>query len=139
MWNNAINYKTRLSTWKTLRASVVTDSSAILEIGKIPYVVFHREIDYYTPASWPTPWEILELKVLCRSCVAVLIYHTLKISMPESNPKLYLINNTEESWLVVEYNGLVYNFLPNSACTLSDVTDDAKIELVINTQEIKRC
>lgn len=139
MWSNAFTYKARLSYWKELRNLIKTDSTYILEVSKIPYVMYHREIDYYTPASWPTPWDILELKVLCRSCVALLIYHTIRIVHTESTPELLLVDNNEESWLVVKYNDVIYNFLPGKECSLAALTSSAIIKLVIDPSEIKQC
>lgn len=139
MWNNAITYKSRLAYWKELRNGIKTDESYIAEISKIPYVLFHREVDYYTPSSWYTPWDILELKVLCRSCVGILVYHSIKIAIPDSKPEVLLVNNTEEQWLVVKYNGLIYNFLPGQSCTEANMLSLAKIESIIDTNEIKKC
>lgn len=139
MWNNAITYKTRLAYWKELRNTIKTDESCISEVAKIPYVLYHREVDYYTPANWPTPWDILELKVLCRSCVGILVYHTIKIALPDSKPEIMLVNNSEEQWLVVKYNNQIYNFLPGQSCTEDAMLSIAKVESIIDTNEIKKC
>lgn len=139
MWNSALNYKARLSYWKELRNHIKTDISYLGEVSKIPYGLYHREVDYYTPSSWPTPWDILELKVLCRSCVGILVYHTIRIAFPDSNPEILLIDNSEEEWLVVKYDNLIYNFLPGKACSLDTLTNIATIKMVFDGSEIKQC
>lgn len=139
MWSNAFTYKARLAYWKELRNLIKSDNIYLLEVSKIPYVMYHREIDYYTPSSWPTPWDILELKVLCRSCVALLIFHTIRIVYPDSTPELLLVDNAEETWLVVKYNNKIYNFLPGKECSIDTMMNMAQIQSVINSSEVKQC
>jgi len=59
-----------------------------------------RCIDFYTPESWPTPWEILYHKLFCANSVSLLIYYTLSLTMDENRVSIVLIEDDRDRFLV---------------------------------------
>ena len=77
-WNNS-SAEERLEKWRGFRESLedlseedllntVADFFAAVPIGA-------RCIDFYTPESWPNPWELLYHKLFCTDSISLLIYH----------------------------------------------------------------
>lgn len=69
-----------------------------------------RMIDYYTPETWPIPWEILNDGRLCDSLVSLMMYYTLKLTHPEIKVSLYLIDSEKEEYLVPVIDDRLLNY-----------------------------
>jgi len=94
----------RISRWKDLRDSLDgSDEEEMLNnvaqfFADIP--VGPRYIDYYTPDSWPTPWEILYDKLFCPNSISLLIYYTLLLQLGEDRIEVVLIDDKKDRFLV---------------------------------------
>ena len=103
-WNN-FSSSERMARWKELRTEVqnLDQQSQLTAVAKffgtLPYS--ERTIDYYTPDSWPSPWDILYRNELCQSSIALLMYYTLELCDFEGDVELVLINDTTDTFLLV--------------------------------------
>jgi len=73
-----------------------------------------RYLDYYTPSSWPNPFEIVSEGYFCKSGITLVLTATLinKNFITSENLTFLVISNTLDGsdGLVLLDNGLVYNF-----------------------------
>lgn len=94
----------RISKWKDHRDSLDTSDEAELLnnvaqfFADIP--VGTRCMDFYTPDSWPTPWEILYEKLFCANSTSLLIYYTLILQLGEDRVEMILIDDDKDRFLV---------------------------------------
>lgn len=103
-WNN-IPPEKRFSLWKSFRKENETETEQIqIEntanfFAKFP--IGARSLDFYTPESWPTPWEILYYNSLCQNSISLLMYYTLQL-IPTFNldMELLLIDDGEDRYLI---------------------------------------
>jgi hypothetical protein len=127
IWNT-IHGEERLLLWKKLRSDLksMTLDKQLEEVAKfcanIPFG--SRSIDYYSPADWPTPWEILFHGSFCTSSISLLIFYTLSLIPISVKLDLYLVEDDTGVYLlpviddqfVLNYElGLVSKF--SAACT----------------------
>lgn len=101
-WNNS-TAEERMERWRNLRESIsgleeeeqlnsIADFFADVPIGS-------RCIDFYTPDSWPTPWELLYHKLFCTSSISLLIYHTLVITLGGDRVEIILVDTGNDLFL----------------------------------------
>lgn len=94
----------RISMWKDFREEITgADDEELLNktaqyFAAVP--VGTRCIDYYTPSSWPTPWEILYEKLFCTNSISLLIYDTLSLTLGEGRVEIILIEDDKDRFLV---------------------------------------
>ena len=71
-----------------------------------------RTVDYYTPDSWPSPWEILHYRTYCKSSVSLMMYYTLVLldTIDEEKIELYRIDEDDEYVIPVYDNKYVLNY-----------------------------
>jgi hypothetical protein len=140
-WNNIPNGE-RLRLWKKLREEIesadfdlqlhsVAKFCASMPIG-------HRTVDYYTPDSWPTPWEILFHGTFCPSSVSLLIFHTLCL-LPDNGHtfELYLVEDEDVYLLPVIDNQFVLNYQLGAVNRYSEVSANFKVLKKIPQTTIK--
>lgn len=102
-WNNSTPEE-RIANWRELREHISSLSeeeqiNSIAEFfARVP--IGSRCIDFYTPDSWPTPWELLYHSLFCTSTISLLIYHTLCIALGEERVSIVLIDSKEDRFLV---------------------------------------
>ena len=120
----------RLSIWRNLRQKEFnTSKDLIAEYKNIK--VLSRYIDYYTPKSWPNPFEIVSEGYFCHSGVTLLITsHLLHKNFISSNEiQLPVISNNIDGThgLVLVDNNDVYNFVPGKIIDLDYVKENSTI------------
>lgn len=141
-WNNIPNEE-RLRLWKNLRESISAQAlpeqlDAIAKFfADMPYE--SRTIDYYSPASWPTPWEILFYGSFCKSSISLLMFHTLSLLHNGAQIELSLINDGDDLYLipVIDYQ-FVLNYIPGTVNNLQDINADLQIIKTFAMNEIKQ-
>lgn len=107
IWNT-IHGEDRLILWKKLRADLkdLPLDKQLNEVAKfcagIPFGA--RSLDYYSPADWPTPWEILYHGSFCTSSISLLIYYTLAMIPVSAKLDLYLIEDDAGCYLLPVVN-----------------------------------
>jgi hypothetical protein len=86
----------KIENWKNIRNKITNDgiNLDVLSYFCIPHT--NRILDYYTPSSWPSPWEILSFEKLCKSTTTLLMYYTFKLSNIIGDYTLLLIDDSED-------------------------------------------
>jgi len=120
----------RLSIWRELRQKEFsTPEELVLEYKSIKYL--SRYIDYYTPKSWPTPFDIVSEGYFCQSGVTLIITSHLlhKNFLSDSEISLPVISNNIDGshGLVLVDNNKVYNFVPGQVTDLEFVKENSTI------------
>ena len=140
-WNN-IPDSERLRLWKNLRTDISTLSldDQLSEVAKfsstIPYGT--RSLDYYTPSTWPTPWEIIFHGNLCKSSISLLIFHTFSLLHTDIIINLQLINDGESEYLLpVINNTFVLNYELGQVNKCHDIAAEIKILNTYAQKDIK--
>ena len=120
----------RLSIWRNLRQKEFNTSKDLIAEYK-DIKVLSRYIDYYTPKSWPNPFEIVSEGYFCHSGVTLLITsHLLHQNFISSNEiQLPVISNNIDGThgLVLVDNNDVYNFVPGKIIDLDYVKENSTI------------
>jgi len=102
-WNNS-TAEERIQKWRELREHIknLSEEEQLNSIAKffarVP--IGARCIDFYTPESWPTPWELLYHKLFCPSSISLLIYHTLCIILGEDRVSIVLVDTGNDRCLL---------------------------------------
>lgn len=141
LWNTIPNEE-RLRLWKSLRTGLVgkTHLEQLEEVAKfcsqIPFGT--RTIDYYTPASWPTPWEILVHGLFCTSSISLFMAYTIELVSPELKVELYLVEDDEDIYMLpVIEDHFVLNYELGKVNTLSELADEFDVKKIYKQEEIR--
>lgn len=138
---NALSSDEIIAEWKEFRAGI-DPNVALAEIADYFFDVpiGTRCIDYYSPDTWLSPWDILYFKVFCRSNVTLLMYYTLMFAdVPEYEAELMLIDDFADVYLVLLINkSYVLNFELGRVSSLVDIAGDIKILEVFDNTQLKR-
>ena len=139
MFHKNLSGSERLNIWRKVRQKPHNNISEVLEefatIEMLP-----RYLDYYTPKSWPNPFEIVNEGYLCQSGVTLVLLSTLinKGFISEDTIQLPVISNniTGTSGLVIYDRDLVYNFTPGEIVSWEYVQENATIFQIHNRFEL---
>lgn len=135
-WNNS-SAEERLEKWREFRESLedlseedllnnVAEFFAAVPIGA-------RCIDFYTPESWPNPWELLYHKLFCTNSISLLIYHTLCVSLDKDRVEILLVETKEDRFLLpVVDKKHIFNY---ELGKVNNIKDHAKIKIIDNFSE----
>jgi hypothetical protein len=141
-WNN-IPDDERLHLWKILRKdiSVLQLAEQMSTVAKffsnMPYGA--RSLDYYTPAEWPTPWEIIFHGSLCKSSISLLIFYTFSLLHTTHKIELHLIDDGADEYLVpVIDDQFVLNYQLGMVSNYSDVSIEFTDKQTFTEQQIKK-
>ena len=130
MFHKNLSGSERLNIWRNVRQKSHNNIIEVLEdfasIEMLP-----RYLDYYTPSSWPNPFEIVNEGYLCQSGVTLVLLSTLinKGFISEDTIQLPVISNniTGTSGLVIYDRDLVYNFTPGEIVSWEYVKENATV------------
>lgn len=135
-WNNS-SAEERLEKWRKFRESLedlseedllnnVAEFFAAVPIGA-------RCIDFYTPESWPNPWELLYHKLFCTNSISLLIYHTLCVSLDKDRVEILLVETKEDRFLLpIVDKKHIFNY---ELGKVNNIKDHAKIKIIDNFSE----
>lgn len=123
-WNNA-SAEERIILWRNFREEIASlqEQEQLNRIAEffadIP--IGARCLDYYTPSSWPTPWEILHHKLFCSNAISLLIFHTLNVVLGDGRAEIILIEDDRDRYLVpLLDNKHIFNFELGMISTVHD-------------------
>jgi len=130
MFHKNLSGSERLNIWRNVRQKPHNNITEVLEdfasIEMLP-----RYLDYYTPKSWPNPFEIVNEGYLCQSGVTLVLLSTLinKGFISEDTIQLPVISNNiiGTSGLVIYDRDFVYNFTPGKIVSWDYVKENATI------------
>lgn len=114
-WNN-LTQTQRFSKWKQFRSDLnyIEDNNDLINavakfFSDMPQGP--RAVDYYTPNSWPTPWEILHEGNFCVNAISLLMYHTLDMTPTFTGDiKLVLIEDDDTFIVPIIDNEYLLNY-----------------------------
>ncbi len=140
-WNTIPNDE-RLHLWKKLRDDVrlLPLTEQLTEIAKfcsrMPFG--SRTLDYYSPADWPTPWEILFHGSFCTSSISLLIFYTLTLQNPSTGVELQLVEDDDGLYLLPIINDqFVLNYELGAVNNYSEIQNNFKVLQKYTKEEIK--
>ena len=130
MFSKNSTSKERLQIWRDLRQKQHNSlEECIQDFSNIK--IESRYLDYYTPSSWPTPFEIVSEGYFCQSGITLILTATLihKNFLSEQEIILPVISNnvSGNTGLVVLDNNQVYNFNQGEICSLDYVKENSTI------------
>ncbi len=139
MFHKNLSGSERLNIWRNVRqkthsniVEVLQDFSTIEPLS--------RYLDYYTPSSWPNPFEIVNEGYLCQSGITLVLLSTLinKGFISKDTIQLPVISNniTGTSGLVIYDREAVYNFTPGEIVSWKYVQENATIFQIHNQFEL---
>lgn len=134
---NNLTTDLRLENWRNHR--LLLDSASDTYIKDIlsywmetPYG--SRTIDFYTPNTWPTPWDILYGKSLCKNTISLMIYYTIKMTS-SINVRLAIIDDANDRYIVpLLDNNVILNYYMGSEADLENL--DIKLIDIFSDTEI---
>lgn len=138
-WNN-LNSTERISKWKQFRSDVkhVDDYEILCAVARFfaDVPIGRRTLDFYTPDSWDTPWEILYDGKYCQNSVSLLMYYTLSMCLCDYDVKIILIDDGEDMYLVPLVNDrYILNYELGAVNEFDSL--DIKIKQTFEDDEIK--
>ena len=123
-WNNS-SAEERIILWREFREEIapLPEQEQLNRIAEFfaDFPFGSRCLDYYTPDSWPTPWEILYHKLFCQNSISLLIFHTLNVTLGNDRTEIILIEDDRDRYLVpVLDNKYIFNFELGQISTIHD-------------------
>jgi hypothetical protein len=129
----------RLQVWRELRNSARSQADILAEFAQIKPV--SRIIDFYTPASWPSVFEIVREGYFCQSGITLVMAATLhNTGFINTDTILFpVISNhmNGNTGLVIQYQDQVFNFTPGEVMPVSVLTEMSTV-YTLHTVPIKR-
>ena len=133
----------RLRLWKDLRHDIREESleeklKVVAKfISTMPFGA--RSLDYYDPASWPTPWEILFHGSFCLSSISLLSFYTLALVTDESvKIELELIDDLGDVYLIpVIEDQFVLNYETGLVSSYPEISKEIKVLKRYTRNDIK--
>lgn len=138
-WNN-LSREDRILSWRDFRESLDPHSKSYLQdiadyFMSIP--LSKSYIDYYTPISWPIPWEILNEGIACINTVSLLIYYTVTLTSNDLSAELLLVEDTDTYLLPLIDGEHVLNYNLGSIVNKHQLIENAQITQTYTQNEIK--
>jgi hypothetical protein len=137
IWNNS-SPEERITMWRNFREEI-RDLTKEEKLNKVAtffakFPVGARCIDFYTPADWPTPWEILYHKTYCANTVSLLQYHTLATMLPKNEISVVLIDDGRDRFLVPLIDKTyILNYILGEVTDLQDYKEIRIVDDFANT------
>jgi hypothetical protein len=140
---SSLNPEKRLQGWRNVRSQ---NFSTAAEVASqfINIETVDRYIDCYSPDTWPSPFEIIHEGVFCPTSVTLILSATLfYLQFLESSDIIFPVisNNIDGSTgIVLQSEGLVYNFLPGEVVTEQYMRENCTVYQVhtLKTHELFR-
>jgi len=134
------NPQQRISIWRDYKNGRPTIKNVLQYIDSIETI--GRTFDYYTPSTWPTPWEILDQGMFCVSGKAILLYHTLaQLKYIDTRNVRWLVVENKEIWQegLVFFDGVCYyNILPNTSVNIQNFDNYITVREIIRQEKLTK-
>lgn len=138
---NTLSSDEIIAEWKDFREQLSSDT-VIEEMAIYFFDVPHgpRCVDYYSPVTWLSPWEILYHKAFCRSNTALLMYYTLVFAeFPDHEVELVLINDFMDTYLALLINNqYILNYELGKVSLFAEVEQDINIIEVFDNERVNQ-
>ena len=139
MFHKNLSGSERLNIWRNVRQKTPSNIVEVLhDFSTIEPL--SRYLDYYTPSSWPNPFQIVNEGYLCQSGITLVLLSTLinKGFISKDTIQLPVISNniTGTSGLVIYDRESVYNFTPGEIVSWEHVKENATVFQIHNQFEL---
>lgn len=125
MFEKHTDLEIRLQQWRDLRKQATCEEDVLEAFANIK--VLPRYLDYYTPADWYNPFDIVEYGYFCTTGISLLLYHTLEnlgyIDTELVEWKVISNHVTGYDGAVFVYDNYMYNLNPGKKVPVSEVSD----------------
>lgn len=120
----------RLQSWRDIRKKHYASAEDL--ILEFPYACHtERFIDFYTPDSWPSAFEIVSDGHFCQSGITLImalsLHHAGFISGEELTFPVINNNTNGNTGLVLEHDGLVYNFKQGLPVSVDEAAENSTL------------
>jgi hypothetical protein len=135
-WNN-LTYPAKLAAWKELRDRI-KDNSLDVQLAEIvkffaQFPFGKRMIDFYTPSTWPTPWDLVNYDKHCYNTISVLMYYTCRF-LNINDIEMYIIDDNADIFIVPVIGGkYMLNYVIGEVMSLEDMNEYRIISILKNT------
>lgn len=133
MFTNTQNDRDRLQAWRQFRMkfsrTTGTEQEVVEAFASIKPA--QRYLDYYTPDSWPSVFEIVKEGEFCQTGITLVMGSTLHYLgfIKSDQLEFDVVSNhiTGQEGLVLVYEDEVYNFLPGEIVSVDFMKKNATI------------
>ena len=126
MFEKHTTVEIRLDQYRQLRVSNLSEAEILQKFSEIK--ILPRYIDYWTPETWPNPFEIIEYGYFCTTGISLLMYHLLGhlgyINSKETEWKVISNNMNGNDGAVFVYNNKIYNVFSSQAIDVNIAEED---------------
>lgn len=131
MFSKSKSDQERLHDWRVFRQlfdrEIGTEQTVVDAFKSVP--TQRRFLDYYTPDSWPSVFEIVQQGMFCQTGITLVMASTLVyldfIKTKEIHLEVISNHITGSEGLVLAYNGMYYNFVPGTIVSEEYVLDNS--------------
>lgn len=120
MFSKNLTPDKRLNAWRDVRNADYETTEDLLKEFADTKVINHF-LDFYTPDTWPNVFDIVADGVICPTGLTLIIAATLhsRNFIKTDTIRFPVISNNVNGAVgaVLEYDNMVYNFLPGEAVT----------------------
>jgi hypothetical protein len=139
-WNN-LTESERIFRWGEFRDSLkpLSANDRLIKLAQFfqSVPIASRQIDYYTPDSWPDPWELLHYGQSCPSSISLLMAYTLKL-IGEENFKLLLVDDGTDLYLVPLVNDThILNYILGEVSLIKTIEKELTVKSTYNVTDLK--
>lgn len=130
MFTKTQTQEERLAVWRAFRQNFPINGTAQDVVNAFSTIKpQYRSLDYYSPESWPTPFEIVAENLMCQSGLTLVIASTLLHLgfIKTQYCQLDVVTNyvTGQDGLVFVDDNTVYNFLPGKIVSKQFADDNS--------------
>ena len=135
-----LDLDSRLLAWSNIRKHVEVSNTPLLDVAnfwnQINLTTHNHLIDPYYPASWPTPWEIIENNRYDDFTKAIMIGYTLLLTEKYKNSSIQVRTLVDKGanklYNVVYVDDLhVLNFCDDDVITPEEIPDTCCVENLV--------
>jgi len=130
MFTNVNTPDDRLKVWRDLRHTNFSSAEELIKQFQ-NIKILPRYLDYYTPSSWPNPFEIVSEGYFCKSGVTIILTATLinKGFITDEELEFLVISNNIDGTdgLVLAHKDKVYNFFADEVVTKQFALDNSVV------------
>lgn len=124
MFSKSHTPQDRLAIWRELRQQPNLTLNHLLQcFAQIP--VQTRNIDFYTPDSWPSVFDIVHHGLFCQSGITLVLAGTMHYAgfMTSDNVVFPVISNsiTGNTGLVLQIDSQVFNLIPGEVSAVTEL------------------
>jgi len=124
------NSSDRLQGWRNIRNTCYTSAECL--ILEFPYASHtERFVDFYTTKTWPSIFEIVSNGHFCQSGITLImtlsLHHAGFISGEELSFPVINNNTNGNTGLVLEHDGLVYNFKQGTTVSVDEAAENSTL------------